>query len=118
MKGVEEVQEPREGAKEFSEIDMSSYTRRVFSMYGGTNERVKIRFVNSLLDTVVERFGTGADVFYMPEDKNHFILVADVEISNQFFGWLCGLGNRAKIESPAHVVEQMKNHIAKIQSLY
>ena len=36
----------------------------------------------------------------MPKDKNHFSVVANVEISDLFFGWICGFGKRAKIESP------------------
>lgn len=87
-------------------------------MYGGKPERVTIRFISPLLDTALERFGTGSDVFYMPKDKNHFSVTANVEISDQFFGWICGFGNRAKIESPAHVVEQMKNYLNKIKELY
>ncbi|MBE7015224.1 MAG: WYL domain-containing protein [Ruminococcaceae bacterium] len=118
MKEVNRIDEPRDGEKEFAEVDLRSYTRRVFSMYGGKKERVTIRFINPLLDTAIERFGTSPDVFYMPKDKNHFIVSADVEISDQFFGWLCGFGNKAKIESPDHVVEQMKEHLNKIQNLY
>ena len=87
-------------------------------MFGGTKERVTIRFINPLLDTVIERFGTNPDVFYMPKDKTHFSVTADVEISEQFFGWLCGFGSKAKIENPAHVAEQMKEHLNKIQNLY
>lgn len=59
--------------------------QRVFSMYGGKQQRVSIRFINPLPDTAKERFGTGKDVFYHPENEKHFVLTADVEISNQFF---------------------------------
>ena len=44
------------GAKVFAELDMESYTRRVFSMFGGKQKRVSIRFINQLLDTAIERF--------------------------------------------------------------
>lgn len=118
MKDVKIIDEPIEGKKVFDNIDLSSYTRRVFSMYGGKRERVTIRFITPLLDTAIERFGTGTDVFYMPKDKNHFIVVADVEISDQFFGWICGFGKRVKIEKPAHVVEQMKTYLSNIKNLY
>ena len=113
------VDEPREGQEIFSKIDLSSYTRRVFSMYGGHTERVTMQFINPLLDTVIERFGTGSDVFYMPtEDKRHFKVVADVEVSNQFFGWICGFGKRVVITSPQNVVDEFKNFINNIKSIY
>ena len=118
MKDVKVINEPRDGEKIFAEIDLRSYTRRVFSMYSGKKEHVRIRFINSLLDTVIERFGTDTDVFYMPRDKHHFTVTADVEISNQFFGWLCGFGASAKIESPPHVTEKMKEHLSKMLNSY
>lgn len=101
MKGVDIEEEPREGETEFSKIDMRTYTQRVFSMYGGEQKRVSMRFINPLLDTVIERFGTEAEVFYRPDDDTHFIVTADVEISDQFYGWICGFRKKAVIVSPA-----------------
>ena len=69
MKEVKAIDEPREGAKVFAELDMESYTRRVFSMFGGKQKRVSIRFINQLLDTAIERFGTSPDVFYRQDDS-------------------------------------------------
>ena len=50
MKEVKLLEEPREGAEAFEAIDMESYTRRVFSMFGGQQKRVSVRFINPLLD--------------------------------------------------------------------
>ena len=118
MKEVKLLDEPREGAKNFEAIDMESYTRRVFSMFGGEQKRVSIRFINPLLDTVIERFGTGSDVFYRPDDERHFVVTATVEISNQFFAWVCGFGKRARILSPYDVVEDMQKFLTDISMLY
>lgn len=116
MKDLKLLDEPREGEDVFKNIDLTTYTRRTFGMYGGTKEKVTMRFVNPLLDTVVDRFGT--DVIYMKVDNNHFKVIADVEVSPQFFGWICGFGNRAVIESPQNVVDDFQKHIEKIQSKY
>lgn len=97
---------------------MESYTRRVFSMFGGQQKRVSVRFINPLLDTVIERFGTTPDVFYRPDDERHFVVTADVEISNQFFAWVCGFGKRAKIINPPDVVEDMKKFLDGIGGMY
>ena len=69
MKDVKVIREPRDGAEAFAEIDLSTYTKRVFSMYGGENKHVSIRFISSLLGVVIERFGTGSDGFYRPDDQ-------------------------------------------------
>lgn len=76
-----------------------------------------IRFVSSLLDTAVERFGR-YNVSYSRSDDHHFNVSADVEISDQFFGWLCGFGTKAKLFSPNSVVEQYKEYLQKILSKY
>ena len=117
MRDIRLTSQPREGAEAFRAIDLTSYTQRVFSMYSGKQERVTIRFINPLLDTVIDRFGTSGVKYYKADDK-HFNVVANVEISNQFFGWICGLGNKAKIIDPLKVKEQFAEYIEKIKKLY
>ena len=118
MKEVKAIDEPREGAKVFAELDMESYTRRVFSMFGGKQKRVSIRFINQLLDTAIERFGTSPDVFYRQDDEKHFVVTADVEVSDQFFAWVCGFRKRAAIINPPDVVESMKKFLEDIETRY
>lgn len=118
MKGVDILNEPREGEVAFSKIDLKTYTQRVFSMFGGEKKRVSLWFINPLLDTVVERFGTGTDVFYRPDDDTHFVVSADVEISDQFYGWLCGFRKKAKIVSPPDVAADFQKFLDDIQGRY
>ncbi|MBQ7971435.1 MAG: WYL domain-containing protein, partial [Clostridia bacterium] len=78
---------------------------------------VQIRFVNTLLYTVVDRFGTEG-VTYSKSGDSHFTVTAPVEVSDQFFAWVCGFRKRAKIIGPPRVVEQMKEFVEAIQSKY
>ena len=117
MKGVAMLDEPREGALEFSKIDMRTYTQRVFSMYGGEQKLVEIRFINPLLDAVVDRFGT-KDVQYAKVDETHFSVTAKVEISDQFFGWLLGFGRKAKLLYPDDVLEKFRTYMDRIREMY
>ena len=117
MKEVERSGQPREGESAFKEIDLRTYTQRVFSMFGGEQKLVTIRFINPLLDTAIDRFGTKG-VIYRKEDNNHFTLTTKVEVSDQFFGWLLGFGKKAKLLEPSEVVEQFKNYIDKIREMY
>ena len=117
MRDVHYTGQPREGTEAFAAIDMKSYTQRVFSMFGGEQERVTIRFINPLLDAVIDRFGTsGAQ--YSKADETHFTVTVPIEISDQFFGWICGFGKKAKITAPPRVEEQFKEYVDKIRSLY
>jgi len=117
MKDVSFTGDPREGEEAFKEIDLRTYTQRVFSMYGGEQKRVSIRFVNHLLDAVVDRFGT-KDVKYTKVDDTHFSVSAKVEISDQFFGWLLGFGRKARLLSPDDVLDAFKAYIDKVRDMY
>lgn len=117
MKNVAFSGEPRAGEEAFKKIDLKTYTQRVFSMYGGEEKLVQIRFINQLLDAVVDRFGT-KDVQYSKVDDSHFCVSAKVEVSDQFFAWVCGFGKRAKIISPVSVIDRFKKFLGQIQGLY
>ncbi|WP_289501755.1 WYL domain-containing protein, partial [Faecalibaculum rodentium] len=69
-------------------------------------------------DTAIERFGITPDVFYRPDGEQHFVVTADVEISDQFFSWVCGFRERAKIISPPDVVADMQKFLQQISALY
>jgi predicted DNA-binding transcriptional regulator YafY len=118
MQEVKATEEPREGNEIFDGVDLRTYTKRVFSMFSGENKRVSMRFNNSLLSAVIERFGNKSDVTYRPDGKSNFIVIADVEISDQFYAWMCGFRKRASIVHPPEVVEGMKNFLKDIESKY
>ena len=118
MKGVEVLNEAREGNLEFSKINMETYTQQHFGMFSGEKKRVSLRFTNNLLDTMVDRFGTGADVSYRPDGERHFVVNTEIAISDQFFGWLCGFRKMAKILSPPVVVEDFQKFLDDISGRY
>lgn len=110
--------EPRDGKDEYAALNIKEFTKRTFSMFGGRHERVTIRFINPLLDAVIERFGTTGGTEYFKDGESHFRLFTDVEISDQFFGWLLGFGRRAKIIEPQSVVDEFAAYMDKIREMY
>jgi predicted DNA-binding transcriptional regulator YafY len=118
MKEVKAYDEPREGERVFAEIDMNTYTQRVFSMFNGEQKRVMIRFTNDRLDTVVDRLGINNGTTYLADDPSHFIAVADIEVSDQFYSWICGFRKKATILSPVEVVDGMKKFLNDISGRY
>ena len=55
--------------------------------------------------TVIDKFGK--EVFLIPVDDEHFKVTTNVSVSPQFFAWIFGLGNYAKIVGPEEVKKQM-----------
>ena len=117
MKDLELTGEPRDGKEVFEALNLETYLQEHFGMFHGERDHITIRALNMLLDTFVDRFGT-RDVIYAKDDDNHFTAIVNVAVSNQFYGWLCGLGNRVKIISPAPAAEAFKQYLDKMRSLY
>lgn len=117
MKDISFTSQPREGEEAFKKVDLKTYTKRVFSMFGGKQKLVTIRFINPLLDAVVDRFGT-TDFQYAKVDDTHFSVSGYIEISDQFFGWLLGFGNKAKLLYPDDTIQELSEYLDKIKSLY
>ena len=109
--------EPRDGEEAFAAVDIKNYTQRVFGMFGGKRVPLTLLFDICLLDTVIDRFGK-KDLHYEKADDEHFSVSVDVELSPQFYGWLCGFGNMAKILSPDNAVAEFKEFIDKIRAVY
>ena len=114
---VELIGEETSGEEQFKALDMEAYLNEHFSMYNGYKEHVTIRAMNLLLDTFVDRFGT-RDAIYTNDGDNYFTARVTVSVSEQFFGWLCGLGNKVKIEAPQSVRNEYAEYLTKILKLH
>ena len=110
------MEEPREGKEQFEKYDIAAYTRKIFGMFGGEEQSVKLEFDNSLAGVVIDRFGK--DIIIVPSDEAHFTVRLDIVVSDQFFGWILALGDGAKVLGPNDVVERMKEVVKKAYERY
>ena len=119
MRDVSLLDEKRNMRGEWStRRDMKAYIRQTFSMFGGEKEKVTIRFENSLLDTVIDKFGVGFGAEYIPDGDNHFVVTTNVSVSDQFYAWVCGFGTKAKIVAPEKEVQNFKKYLSDIANQY
>ena len=116
MDNILPLDDEREGKAEFKAMKLSERSTKVFSMYGGREEAVKLKFSNHLTGVAIDRFGK--NVMMIPEGDKHFIVNVDVEVSPQFFGWLCGLGRAVKVIFPESVAKEMSNFVSGIAEMY
>ena len=119
MRDVRVLDEKQNKKLEWTAIkDMKAYMRQTFSMFGGEKKKVEMRFDNTLLDTVIDKFGVGFGAEYSMDGDNHFVVTADVAVSDQFYAWVCGFGTKVKIISPENVVDDFKNYLSVIVNQY
>lgn len=106
----------REGREAFEKIDMSAYSKRVFGMFTGEEETVRIRFANHLAGAVIDRFGR--DIMLIRDGEDSFIVSVEVEVSPQFFAWVFAFGAEAEILSPERVRAEMRDRVAAASGRY
>ena len=110
------LDEARDGQESFAALDMAEYAKKVFGMFSGREERVRMRFDNQLVGAVLDRLGREA--MLIPDGESCFTVTAQVEVSPQFFAWISGFGSLARIVGPDHVVQAMRAHAAEVLAMY
>ena len=117
MENVEIRDEKREGAEFFYDFNANEYAKTNFSMFEGENKLITIQFVNTCMNAVIEKIGTDK-ITYKNVDSGHFTVQMRTGINDQFYGWLCTFGNRAKVIEPQEQVEKFQEYLKKIATLY
>ena len=116
MLHISAIEEKREGSKKFQAFDMGAYAKKMFGMFGGDEEMVKIVCKNELAGVMIDRFGQ--DVSLIKEDAEHFSINVRVAVSSQFLSWVMALGDGAKIVSPERVVDKVREEIKRLAGQY
>ncbi len=113
MRKIAMTPEMRKGREVFETIDLASYTKENFGMFGGSEVSVHLRFKNELVGVMLDRFGK--DIMVIPsEEEGWSDTHVEVAVSGQFFGWIFALGEGVKIISPQPVVKQFLEEAEKI----
>lgn len=116
MRKIEILDKARDGREEFEEFDAAKYAKKVFGMFTGDEQRVKIQFANKLIGVVIDRFGQ--DIMIIPKGVDQFVVNVNVKVSNMFLGWIIGLGDGAKILEPESVVDEVKQITKRLKEKY
>lgn len=91
--------------------DISEFCRQVFSMYDGTPCTVELKCENSLMKSVIDRFGENVQT--RPFDCTHFIATVEVSVSPTFFAWIFTYTGEIQIISPETVKQEYADRLKK-----
>lgn len=116
MLRIEMTGKKRKGKQCFDEFDMAVYTRKMFGMFGGEEQTVKIECEKALAGVMIDRFGK--DVTFIKKDNGYFTAIVKVAVSRQFFAWVMALGEGARITGPEPVVAQMREEADRLVKQY
>ena len=116
IKNLSLLKKERMGKNAFQKFDLPSFAKKTFAMYGGHDERVTLLCKNELAGVMIDRFGK--NVMMIPGEDGMFKISALMTVSNQFFGWITGLGTAVQILGPENVKEEYKSYLRTIIEQY
>lgn len=116
MLHIEQTQLPREGKRLFEKFDMAVYARKMFGMYDGKEQVVRLAVKSDLAGVIIDRFGR--EVKFVPAEDGWYHINVNVAVSRQFYGWVMALGAGAKIVGPKEVADGMRQEIVRMQEQY
>jgi predicted DNA-binding transcriptional regulator YafY len=116
MLHIEVKKEKRQGKSIFHQFDMAVYSRKMFGMFDGEEQIVKLECENEFAGVMIDRFGR--DISLKPVDEAHFTVNVNVAVSRRFLAWVFALGEGVRIVSPETVVEQMRQEAERLTEQY
>ena len=116
MTDISALEAPREGTEDLSQLDLPAYSQKVFSMFSGEEQTVRLRFANHLVGAVLDRFGK--DVIVVADGPEHFKVTLNVVTSPKFYAWLFGFGTEVEILSPPSARQEMQRMLTAAAQLY
>lgn len=112
MKEIEIQEDNREGRDIMESFDLASFSKATFGMYAGEETIVSLYADNSMCGVIIDRFGT--DITMRPINDKIFEARVKVNVSPQFYGWLCALGKKVDIHSPEKVKKEYIDYLKDI----
>lgn len=97
-------------------FNLKEYLKSMFHMFGGEMISLEVEFENKLINVVIDRFGTDANI--VDQKNGTFILKAQVAMSEGFVRWLLRWGSDTKVLHPVELVARMKDEAEKIYKRY
>lgn len=92
-------------------FDIAEFTNGMLRMYNSERCDVELVCDNSVMDSIVDKFGTEAKTYAY--DMTSFKLEVNVAVNHVFFGWVFGFGGLVKIKSPENIRQQYIEMVQK-----
>jgi len=97
-------------------FNVSEHIKHSFGMYSGEVVRVKLRFDNSLVNTVLDRFGADTSLYKCGD--NCFEVNVEISESPVLFSWIAQFGSKAEILAPERLRKAMRDLVEELNAMY
>lgn len=96
-------------------FNINIYLNTMFRMYYGEPKEIELICDNSVMDSIIDRFGEDVNVYAY--DMESFRIVVRTAISHVFYSWVFGFGGLVRIKSPKDVKDAYSQMIRQASSL-
>lgn len=90
-------------------FDMEEHLNTMFHMFSAERSRVELICDNSVVDSVIDRFGE--DIEIMAYDADSFKIDVEIAVTNIFLSWVFGFLGKVRINSPDAVKQKYTDAI-------
>lgn len=115
MQDVTVTEEGKSNNSVLEKFNPADYSRKIFGMYGGTEELVTLECRDRLAGAMIDRFGM-ALVFIKTDFGFKFSI--RVMVSPTFFSWVLGFGTDMRVLAPDAVREKLLLNLREIAENY
>lgn len=93
-------------------FNVADYCKKIFNMFDGDDVRIELAADNSLINTMIDRFGKDVAMYQLDEDNVR--IVAKIKTAGTFFGWLAQFGELVRIDAPDNLRKEYVDFLEKI----
>ena len=120
MRKIEQLDERARDISEVSEyenfIDVADYTSKMFNMFSGTNDNVRLVCHLDIREEIMDRFG--AKIPLVAVDSNHFETTINAAVSEGLVSWIMNFGDKIKVVEPQSLADSVKDRAERIAAMY
>ena len=120
---IHSVEITNEPIRHFSEVsnyrdtfDVADYTKKLFGMFGGNMQEIKLRCNNTILEQVTDRFGDSIFITNVTDETFDFTIMAAV--SDALVTWITNYTEMIEVLKPNDLREKIIDRAEKILKLY
>ena len=120
---IKSVQILDEQSRHFSEVsdykdtfDVADYTKKLFGMFGGDMQQVKLRCSNKILEQVADRFGE--NIFITNVTDTHFDFTVKAAVSDGLVTWIMNYSSDIEVITPAELRNKIADRAEKVLEVY
>lgn len=112
-----------ESIRHFSEVsdycdtfDVADYTKKLFGMFGGNMQEIKLRCSNKILEQVTDRFGD--KIFITNVTDTTFDFTAKAAVSDGLITWIMNYAESIEVIKPEELRHKITDRAEKILKIY